>query len=83
MNFSLRGVPTVEVEQMGAARWMWIAERGPIAEGYDIDHMCEVFYCMNLKHIQVVPSLVNQGLLNVQRGVYLRRRRDASGRYER
>ncbi len=69
--------------QMSPARWLWWAERGPIEEGYDIDHMCEVFYCVNLEHMQVVPALVNQGDLNKERGVYNRRNRDGFGRYVR
>lgn len=78
-NFSINipGRP----RQMNASRWLWIAEIGNIPTGYDIDHKCELFYCMNLSHMQVVPSLVNQGILNVERGVYRRRIRDAYGRY--
>lgn len=80
MNFSLRSVD-VPFEQMGAVRWRWIAEIGNIPVGWDIDHECEVFYCMNFNHIQIVPALVNQGELNKKRGIYQRRLRGADGRY--
>lgn len=79
MNFSV-GVPGYP-RQMGAARWFWIAEKGPMPDEHDVDHTCEQFWCMNLRHMQCVPSLVNQGQLNKERGVYRRRSRDAEGRY--
>lgn len=79
MNFAVNipGHP----RQMGAPRWLWFAERGDIPDNHDIDHICEKFFCMNIQHMQCVPSLVNQGDLNKERGVYRRRTRDAKGRY--
>jgi hypothetical protein len=47
-----------------AHRWLWEYLVGPIAEGLELDHLCRVRSCVNLKHLEVVtPSE------NVLRGV--------------
>jgi hypothetical protein len=40
---------------------------GPIPDGYDIDHLCRNRGCINVKHLEPVPPVVNQerGLLGV------------------
>lgn len=44
---------------MGAHRMMWIRFKGSIPEGATLDHLCRSRLCVNPKHLQVVPGMVN------------------------
>lgn len=69
-------------KQMNPARWLWIAERGKIPEGYEIDHhICEIYFCVNLEHIQLADSYDNQATFNIERGIYDSRSRGLNGCY--
>lgn len=43
----------------GAHRYSWMAFRGPIPEGMQIDHMCRVRSCVNPDHLRVVTPRQN------------------------
>lgn len=51
-------------------RYVFRTFKGPIPEGYDVDHMCAkwapdprvVRKCVNLDHLQAIPPLLNQQL---------------------
>lgn len=40
-------------------RVIWIAEHGPIADGWTIDHRCRTRRCMRLDHLRLMPNLEN------------------------
>ena len=50
-----------------AHRYVYEQLVGPIPDGYDIDHLCRNRGCINFKHLEPVPPIVNQqrGLLGV------------------
>lgn len=50
-----------------AHRYVYEQIVGPIPEGYHIDHLCRNRGCINVKHLEAVPPVVNQqrGLLGV------------------
>lgn len=37
-------------------RWVWERHRGPIPEGYEIDHLCLNRGCCNVEHLQCIPK---------------------------
>jgi hypothetical protein len=41
-------------------RLAWVALRGPIPDGHDIDHLCRNRRCLNPYHLDAVPPSVNQ-----------------------
>lgn len=40
-------------------RWSYTVHRGPIPDGYDVDHRCRVSHCWNPDHLRAIPSLDN------------------------
>ncbi len=46
--------------RMLAHRAMFTAYRGPIAEGFELDHLCRVRRCVNPDHLEVVTRSLNQ-----------------------
>jgi hypothetical protein len=44
-----------------AHRVAWIVERGPIPDGYEIDHLCKNTLCVEVSHLEPVPPHVNRG----------------------
>ena len=57
---------------VSAHRAVWILCRGPIPEGFEIDHICRNRGCVRPEHLQVVPPG-----FNVRQGVeeHVRRKR--------
>lgn len=62
---------TVNKKQVYIHRYIWTKYRGPIPEGYDVDHMCARWgygdpwlsrRCVNLDHLQCVDLFMNQRL---------------------
>lgn len=43
-----------------AHRIAWEEWRGPIPEGFEIDHLCHNTLCINPAHLDCVPPLENQ-----------------------
>lgn len=60
------GCARYQGRNMGAHRAVWLLLRGPIPEGHELDHICEVRLCVNPDHLDPV-----QPRLNMQR-VYTR-----------
>ncbi len=57
------GYGTVGRPTQLAHRWMYQQIRGPIPQGYDLDHLCRTPQCVNPAHLEpVLPSV------NCQRG---------------
>jgi len=44
---------------MMAHRWYYERARGPIPEGMQIDHLCNVKACVNVAHLEAVTPQVN------------------------
>jgi HNH endonuclease len=42
-----------------AHRLSYVAFKGDIPEGYEVDHLCRVKSCVNPEHLQAVPHFVN------------------------
>ncbi|QSM00312.1 HNH endonuclease [Mycobacterium phage Anderson] len=42
-----------------AHRWIWDQVRGPIPEGYEIDHLCRNGLCVEITHLEPVPPSIN------------------------
>jgi hypothetical protein len=57
-----------------AHRFMYEHALGPIPNGYEVDHLCNMRNCINPLHLEAVPSLVN-----IERSWDLRRYREALG----
>lgn len=62
LNFSLRsefflklGYPSA----VDACRWIYECEVGDIPDGYQIDHLCENWRCVNHDHLEPVTVLEN------------------------
>lgn len=47
-----------------AHRWSYENAKGPIPDGYQIDHLCRVPACIRPAHLEAVPPKIN-----VQRGL--------------
>ena len=41
-------------------RVVWIGQRGPIPEGYDIHHRCFAQRCVNVEHLECIPAFENR-----------------------
>jgi hypothetical protein len=39
---------------VGAHRYVWMVERGPIPDGLTIDHLCRTRNCVRVEHMEVV-----------------------------
>lgn len=39
--------------------------KGPIIEGYEVDHLCVVRACFNPDHLEAVPPIINHSRSNV------------------
>lgn len=60
---------------MQAHRYVYETFKGPIPEGYDVDHMCAkwaldvkaIRKCVNPDHLQAIPPLLNQQLKLLRR----------------
>lgn len=51
------GTFRVDGETVGAHRYVYETERGPIPEGLHLDHLCSVRNCVNPSHLEpVTPS---------------------------
>ncbi len=50
-----------------AHRVYYELENGPIPEGLEIDHLCEVRACVNPQHLEAVTGLVNSRRGNLKR----------------
>jgi hypothetical protein len=44
---------------MGAHRWAYVAANGPIPEGLEVDHLCNVPLCINPSHLEAVTPAEN------------------------
>lgn len=38
-------------------RYVWEREKGPIPNGYEIDHLCNNRACCNIEHLQCITAL--------------------------
>lgn len=56
-------------KQMSAWRWIWLAERGEIPQGWDIEHICGVSYCVKLGHLRAEPSKLARGMVEARRSL--------------
>lgn len=53
----------------GAHRVAWMREHGPIPDGLEIDHKCNVPLCVNVEHLQLVTHRENIQLRETRPGV--------------
>lgn len=53
------GHMTVRNKQVGAHRVSYMAFKGPIPKGLDLDHLCRVPCCVNPDHLEPVTRQVN------------------------
>jgi hypothetical protein len=51
-RFEVRGVK----KDVGAHRWMWEREVGPVPDGMQLHHLCRVRRCVNPAHLEVVTT---------------------------
>ena len=49
----------VNYKTIGAHRWMFEREVGPIPDGLTLDHLCRIPTCVNPEHLEPVPGGVN------------------------
>lgn len=49
-------------------RFVWEQEKGPIPEGYTIDHLCNNRACCNIHHLQVLTRTDHAVKTNINRG---------------
>lgn len=42
-----------------AHRASWVLFRGPVKDGWQVDHLCMVRLCVNPDHLEPVPPVVN------------------------
>lgn len=45
-----------QLKAMMYHRYCWELEHGKIPEGYEVDHLCKVRHCCNVKHLQLLLS---------------------------
>ena len=43
-----------------AHRWAWVLLRGPIPEGLELDHLCQIRLCVNPDHMEPVTHAENK-----------------------
>lgn len=48
-------------------RWFWELQRGPIPEGYEINHLCKNRRCCNVEHLECIPGGEHASLGNRER----------------
>lgn len=54
-SFTEKGYPTIyRGYRTTAHRWLYEEKVGPIPEGHDLDHLCEVKACVNWTHVEPV-----------------------------
>lgn len=56
-----RGIST------SAHRAAWIEAHGPIADGLEVDHLCNERRCVNIEHLQLVTHAENMRLAAARR----------------
>ncbi len=54
------GVMTAEGTQSGVHRLAYMALVGPIPDGLELDHLCRVRLCCNVKHLEPVTGAENR-----------------------
>lgn len=37
-------------------RWFWELQKGPIPEGFEINHLCKNRRCCNVAHLECIPG---------------------------
>lgn len=47
------------VDKIYVHRWAYESSKGPIPDGLEIDHLCNVRNCVNPEHLEVVTHRVN------------------------
>lgn len=46
-------------ESVAVHRWAYQKHRGPVPEGFHLDHVCRNKHCVNPYHLEAVPMQVN------------------------
>ena len=59
----------VDGKDWSSHRYYYILYKGPIPEGFDIDHLCRVKACVNTEHLEAVTRREN----NVRSGLIKRK----------
>jgi hypothetical protein len=56
-----RGYGSIAIKRkhQGAHRISYLLHKGPIPEGFDVDHLCGVKACVNPEHLEAVSHEVN------------------------
>jgi hypothetical protein len=53
------GTTTYNGKLITAHRYLWIKENGPISGNLELDHMCRVRACCNIRHLRLVTHRIN------------------------
>ena len=53
------GMAYLDGHTIMAHRLIWLRHRGPIPEGYELDHLCRNTSCVNPDHLEMVTHQVN------------------------
>jgi len=48
-------------------RYVYEQNRGPIPEGYEVDHLCKNRACCNIDHLQLLPATIHRSKDNSER----------------
>jgi hypothetical protein len=56
------------VDKVYVHRWAYEATRGPIPEGLEVDHLCNVRHCVNPAHLEAVSRRENLDRRNDTQG---------------
>lgn len=48
-------------------RWLWEQLKGPIPEGWEVDHLCDNALCVNILHLEPKPGPQNAARANERR----------------
>jgi len=54
-------------------RWYWQLCNGPVPTGLELDHLCRVRSCVNLRHMEAVTKFVNMARGNSPQAINLRK----------
>ena len=54
-GYAVYGSPTIYIH-----RWAWEQANGPIPEGHEVDHLCNMPFCVNPAHLEPVTPTENQ-----------------------